>query len=109
MKNTPEFASVSELENINVIKIGDTVRSFDMEFKPFSWIIGKVVRTEVIEGCERYVIEVQKYETCRDENGFHDHVVESEEVSDGRKLYPPVNGSNLMFGENSYTNFVEVA
>lgn len=109
-KSRPQYASVNSLEEINTIKIGDTVRSFDMEFMPFSWVEGEVVGTEVVDGCERYVVEVSEWKTCRDENGIHNHVVEIEytpEKSKRRKVYPPVNGTRLMFGKNTYSNFVE--
>ena len=109
-KSRPQYASVNSLEEINTIKIGDKVRSFDTEFMPFSWVEGEVVGTEVVDGCERYVVEVSEWKTCRDENGIHNHVVEikfTPEKSKRKKVYPPVNGTRLMFGKNTYSNFVE--
>lgn len=105
-KSRPEYASVNELSEVNTVKIGDTVRSFDMELMPFSWVVGKVVGIEKKDGCDRYVIECDKWETCRDENGIHENVVRTEK--EGKSLvYPPVNGTALIGGFNDYTNFVE--
>jgi hypothetical protein len=109
MNNRPQNASVNSQEEINVIKIGDRVRSFDHEFKPFSWVVGTVVGFEEVQGCTRCVIELEKWETCRDNDGFHDHVVEVENShTPGDLVYPPANGTRLAMGNKTYSNFVEV-
>tara|TARA_R100000951_G_scaffold112363_1_gene112593 strand:- start:1772 stop:2107 length:336 start_codon:yes stop_codon:yes gene_type:complete len=108
MNNRPEYASTNEKSEIEFMEVGDKVISFDMEFKPFSWVRGTVVALEEIEGCLRCVIEVEAAESCRDEDGFHDHVVDTRKYKKGERLsYPPQNGTRLVGGTNKYTQFVQ--
>lgn len=108
MNNRPEYASTNERSEIEFMEVGDKVISFDMEFKPFSWVRGTVVALESVQGCLRCVIEVEVEESCRDEDGFHDEVVSTRKYSKGeRTVYPPQNGTQLVGGHNRYTQFVQ--
>ena len=80
----------------DTIKIQDRVRSFDFEGNKDCYTEGIVEGIEFHEGCDRYKIYVDK---C---------VFDGIEVSYNEYIYPPVNGTLMMFGfKSNVTYFVE--
>ena len=77
------------------ITIGSKVRSFDFAHTRECFVEGEVINFEKIQGCDRYVILVDK------------RIWEGEEdISEiGNLVYPPLNGTLGFFGT---TNFVEL-
>ena len=77
----------------NVIKVGSRVRSFDSHSRDLTgedacYIEGEVVGFEFVDGCERYVIKIDRV------------VWEGKELFDeiGQMVRPPLNGTGRMSG-----------
>lgn len=86
------------------IKAGDKVRSFDFEHSKgllegprACYVEGTVCEIVEIDGCDRYKIQIEK----RMFGGKLDEI-----SSESEYVYPPVNGTRMMFGDEDFTNFV---
>lgn len=71
--------------------LGTRLRSFDFEHNRTCYVEGVLTGYKNVEGCNRYVIRVEK------------QVFGGTEVTDGsglvgRDVYPPVNGTPTFFG-----------
>lgn len=78
------------------IKIGDHVRSYDFPSDDDAsrrdcYIEGVVREFRPVDGCERYVIEIE-----RDVWNGEDYSADSQRI--GTRVYPPVNGTPKLFG-----------
>jgi len=75
------------------ISVGDFVRSFDfphtkdLEGPRACFMEGRVVDFREMEGCRRYVIEVNRYVFGGEEREVYP-----------AKIFPPVNGTRKLFG-----------
>ena len=86
------------------INVGDKVRSFDFEASKGKlegpracYVEGTVKDIVEIEGCDRYKIQIEK----RMFGGKLDEISAEPEF-----VYPPVNGTPQMFGDEDFTSFV---
>lgn len=73
------------------IKIEDTVRSYDFEGRKDCYVEGVVIGFVEREGCNRYVIRVERDVVRGLEQRFEGTRV-------GTNVYPPVNGTRKFFG-----------
>jgi hypothetical protein len=84
--------------DIKIVKVGDTVRSYDfqerLETARNCYVEGVVVGFQEVEGCERYKIKTSY-------RAFGGEIVPHDDF-----YYPPVNGTPSWLG--GFTNNVEV-
>lgn len=92
----PNFRCATREECDTSIQIGDTVRSYDFEYKDDCFVEGPVTKIFPVEGCDRYNIET----TRRVWGGIEYPLASSPPV-----FLPPVNGTRVA-GSGEFTNGV---